>query len=165
MIASRPDDHRNRDLAPQPPKRTAWRLALAVVLILIGIVGILAICFPAQFKQQLEVSVLRQPTPYTQLFFSDPAALPQKLEIDRVNKFSFTVVNNQGRSGTYGYTVTITDGKLHKVASQGTFTLGDSQSLTRTVGVEPTARGTQYLIRVTLSGTTDLIQFYSKTSK
>jgi hypothetical protein len=165
MIESRPDDHRNRALAPQPPKRPAWRLALAVVLVLIGIVGIFAICFPVQFKQQLEVSVLRQPTPYTQLFFSDSAALPQKLELGRVNNFSFTVVNNQGHSGTYRYTVTITGGKLHKLASQGTFTLGDSQSLTRTVGVVPTARGTQYLIKVTLSGTPDLIQFYGTTPK
>jgi len=165
MIASRPDDHRNRDLASQPRKSHAWRLALAVVLILIGIVGIFAICFPAQFKQQLEVSVLRQPTPYTQLFFSTPTALPQKLEVNHVNKFSFTVINNQGRSGTYRYTVTITGGKLQKVASQGSFVLGDSQSVTRIVGVVPKSRGTQYLIKVTLSGTADFIQFYSKTAK
>lgn len=165
MIASRPDDHRNRALAPQPPKRHAWRLALAVVLIVIGIIGIFAICFPTQFKQQLEVSVLRQPTPYTQLFFSDPTALPQKLEVDRVSRFSFTVINNQGRSGTYRYTVTITGGKLQKLASQGSFTLGDSQSVTRTVGVVPTSRGTQYLIKVTLSGTPDVLQFYSTTAK
>jgi hypothetical protein len=166
MIASRPDDDSwNRAPAPQPPNKPAWRIAAAVVLILIGILGLFAIFFPTQFKHQLDISVLRQPTSYTQLFFGDPAALPKKLEVDSVNKFSFTVINNQGHSAIYHYTVTITGAKVQKVAGQGSFTLGDSRSITRTVGVVPTARGIQYLVKVTLSGTADFIQFYSNTPK
>src|ERR1700743_1493779 len=112
MIAPRPDDRRTRAPAPQSPDKPPWRFALAAVLTLIGIVGLLAIGFPAQFKHQLEISVFRQPTQYTQLFFSDPTALPKKLEVNRQNKFSFTVVNDQGHSATYHYTVTIAVAKL-----------------------------------------------------
>jgi len=166
MITPRPDDRRTRAPAPpSPPNKPPWRFALTATLILIGIAGVLAICFPAQVKHQLEISVFRQPTPYTQLFFSNPTALPKKLEVGHQNKFSFTVVNDQGNSKAYRYTVTVTGGKLQKAAGAGTFTLGDGQSITRTVGVVPTSRGAQYLIKVALSGTADVIQFYSDTPK
>lgn len=171
MVASRPDDRQYRAPGPRlpsKPKRPAWRLAAAIVLTAIGIISIFAICFPTQFKQQLEVSVFRQPTPYTQLFFGDPTGLPSKLEVGHVNKFTFTVINDQGRSATYHYTVTIatvTGAKLQKTAGEGSFTLGDSQSITQTVGVVPTAPGEQYLVKVTLIGTPDFIQFYGDTPK
>jgi hypothetical protein len=163
MIAPRPADRRDRTPAPQPSNKPPWRFAIAAVLALVGVIGIFAICFPAQFKHQLEISVLRQPTPYTQLFFGDPTALPKKLEVNRVNKFSFTVVNNQGHSATYHYTVTIGGAKPPKVADEGSFAIGDGQSVTRTVGVVPASGKTQYLIKVTLSGTVDFIQFYGNT--
>jgi hypothetical protein len=173
MITPRPDDRWNRVPAPQrsrtpapppqPPKKPAWQFVVAAVLMLIGIVGLLAIIFPTQFKHQLDISVFRQPTPYTQLFFSDPTTLSKKLEVGHANKFSFTVVNDQGHPATYRYIVTITGAKLQKVASQGSFALGDSQSITRTVEVVPIARKTQYLVKVTLSGTVEFIQFYGDT--
>ena len=173
MITPRPDDRWNRAPAPQrsrppappppAPKKPVWQFVVAAVLVLIGIVGLLAIIFPAQFKHQLDISVFRQPTPYTQLFFGDPTTLPKKLEVGHANKFSFTVINDQGHAATYRYVVTITGAKLQKVASQGSFTLGDSQSITRAVAVVPTARKTQYLVTVTLSGTADFIQFYGVT--
>lgn len=163
MIAPRPGERRNLAPAPQRPNRPPWSIAAATVLILIGIVGIWAICFPAQFRQQLDVSVFRQPTPYTQLFFSKPTALPQALELNQANRFSFTVINNQGRPATYRYTVTISDTKQQQVSGAGSFTIGDSQRITRTVAVVPTARQTRYLVKVALSGTTDFIQFYGNT--
>jgi len=167
MIAPRPDDRRTRAPAP-PPSSTSkppWRFALTAALILIGIAGALAVFFPAQVKHQLEISVFRQPTPYTQLFFSNPTALPEKLEVGHPNKFSFTVVNDQGSSEAYRYTVTVTGGKLQRAASAGTFTLNDGQSVTRTSEIVPMSRGAKYLIKVTLSGTTDFIQFYGDTPK
>lgn len=136
-----------------------------VVLILVGILGIFAVAFPDQFRHQLEISVVRQPTPYTQLFFSDPAALPKKLTVGHANKFSFTIINNEGHSQTYHYTVTVTHAKSRTVASEGSLTLGDQQSSTQTVAVKPASRGSQYLIEVALSGTSDLIQFYGDTPK
>ena len=163
MIAPRPDERRNRAPAPQPQNKPPWRFAVAAVLALVGIIGIFAIGFPTQFKHQLEISVFRQPTPYTQLFFSDPRVLPKKLEVGHVNKFSFTVANDQGHSATYRYTVTISGGKLQKVAGGGSFTIGDGQSITRTVEVVPASRKTQYLIKIALNGTVDFIQFYGDT--
>lgn len=136
-----------------------------MVLILVGILGIFAIVFPAQFKHQLEISVVRQPTPYTQLFFSNPATLPKKLMVGRVNEFSFTVVNDEGHSQTYHYTVTVTGPKSRKIASEGSLTLNDRQSTSQTVGVKTASRGSQYLIEVALTGTSDLIQFYGNTPK
>jgi hypothetical protein len=168
MILSRPDDRQNRAPAPSRsgnPGKPVWWRAAVVVLMLVGILGIFAIVFPSQFKHQLEISVVRQPTPYTQLFFSDPATLPKKLTVGRANKFSFTVINNEGHTQSYHYTVTITGAKLRKVASEGSLTLGDGQSITRTAGVEPPSRGLQYRIEVALTGTADFIQFYGNTSE
>jgi hypothetical protein len=165
MILSRPDDRQYRAPAPPPPGKPTWWRAAVVVLLLVGALGIFAIVFPSQFKHQLEISVVRQPAPYTQLFFSDPATLPKKLTVGRANKFSFTIINDEGHSQSYHYTVTITDAKLQKIASEGSLTLGDGQSIVQTVGVEPPSRGSQYLIEVALTGTANFIQFYGNTAK
>jgi hypothetical protein len=47
-----------------------------------------------QFVHQIEISVIRQPTLYTQLFFNDPSAIPSRLRLERPNRFAFTIVND-----------------------------------------------------------------------
>jgi hypothetical protein len=135
-----------------------------VAAIVVGVVGIFAIVSPSQFRHQLEISVARQPNPYTQLYFTHPTALPKELKIDHVNTFAFTVINDQGHSATYRYIVTMTRAKSQTVVSTGYLTIGNNQQITRTVEVEPKSKRSQYLIKVTLSGTVDVIQFYGSTS-
>jgi hypothetical protein len=166
VILSRPDDRRSQVPASQPPNKRIWRIAAAVVLVFCVVTGVLAIGFPAQFKHQLAISIIRQPTPYTQLFFNDSTALPKQLKFDHLNKFTFTVINDQGRPENYHYIVTMTRVKSGKIVSisKGSLMVGNTKSVMQAVRVEPKFRKSHYLIKVTLSGTADFIQFYATTS-
>lgn len=163
VILSRPDERRNGVPASQPPNKRTWQLAGAVALLFVTVIGALAIAFPKQLAHQVEISVVRQPTPYTQLFFSDSAVLPKQLKVDRMNTFTFTVINDQGLSETYHYIVTMTSSKSREVVSQGSFTIINNASTRRSVAVKPKYRRSHYLITVALSGTADFIQFYGDT--
>jgi hypothetical protein len=164
VILSRPDGRQDRAAPSQAPYKHVWRLAAVTVLIVIGVIGIFAIVFPTQFKHQLEISLIRQPTPYTQLYFTDPATLPKELKPGVVNKFAFTIINNEGHSEIYRYVVTMTRATSQTVVSTGSLTVGDNRQIMHTVGVEPRSKNSQYLIKVTLKGTVDSIQFYGSTS-
>jgi hypothetical protein len=163
MISSRPSD-RSGDLPESPPRRRlTWKVAWAGAAIFIALAGILAIVFPTQFKHQFAISVTRQPTPYTQLFFANSTTLPRELSLNRPNDVKFTVVNNEGRAATYHYTVTMAVGNQAKIAGQGSFALGDNQSITQTAVIKPSSRRSQYLVKITLDGTGSFIQFYAST--
>jgi len=164
MISSKPSGRSDGLSEPPQRRRITWRVALIGALIFAAIVGLLAICFPATFRHQLTISVARQPTPYTQLFFSSSTALPKKLVVNRASHVSFTVVNDEGHPTAYHYTVTISLRQGQKIASAGSFTLRDNQSITRTAIIKPTARKARYLIRISLDGTDNFIQFYASTA-
>lgn len=164
MIQSKPVDRGNEVPAGQSPGKRILLRAGAAVLISAAIVGGLAVAFPKQFAHQIAISTTRQPTPYTQLFFTDPSALPKDLTVDRVNTFAFTVINDEGHAENYHYVITLTTGKSHEIVGEGSLEVGNNQRATRTAGVKPKSRTTRYLISVALNGTGDFVQFYGDTS-
>jgi hypothetical protein len=90
--------------------------------------------------------------------------LPAKLKAGQRKSFSFTVTNNQGRAEKYSYTVTLTQGKKRQVIGKGSLAVDDSQSSAQIVEVKPTVPKSQFLVKVSLNGTGDVIQFYGETS-
>ena len=129
--------------------------------------GLLAALFaasPRQFVHQIEISLIKQPTPYTQLFFSDPSAIPGTLRLDRPNKFTFTVVNDEGQSSFYHFAVAVnTAGLSTTVVAIGSLQLDDGGTGTRTVAFVPKKRRHRYLITVVLDGSGLSIHFYGET--
>jgi hypothetical protein len=158
---SSPDDQ----LRSSRPRK-AWRIRRPFIVILSS-VGLLAALFaasPQQFVHQIEISVIRQPTPYTQLFFKDPAAIPSGLRLDRPNKFTFTIVNNEGQSSLYHFTVMMSTARLPTtVVAEGSLRLDDGGIGTRTVVFVPKKRRHRYLITVVLDGSGLSIHFYGET--
>ena len=129
-----------------------------------GLLMALFVASPRQFVHQIEISVIRQPTPYTQLFFSHPGAIPSTLRLDRPNKFTFTIVNDEGQSSLYHFTVTMkAAGSSTTVVANGSLRLDDSGIGTRTVAFVPTKQRHQYLITVVLDGSGLSIHFYGET--
>lgn len=157
------DRHQPADSQP-PRKKPPWRLvigiAAAVIVVILGAVA----TFPAQFKHQLEISIVRQPTPYTQLYFTNPSALSGKLEVGKKNTFEFSVENDESRTYTYTYTVTLDDSRSHLTVSRTSATLGSGDRVTRTVTFVPKDRKSQYLVTVALEGINQSIHFYGQTS-
>jgi hypothetical protein len=143
---------------------TPWPLyigvGLIVVLVLIGVSAALS----KPFRHQLALSIVRQPTPYTQLYFPNPGTLPSELKVDHKNTFDFTVVNDENGAYHYTYTVTIADSRSHSVVSVKAVTIANGSSVTYPVTVVPKDRKAKYLITVALSGVNQSIHFYGETS-
>jgi hypothetical protein len=158
------DRRTSRGPANQPPRAKAyWRVVLGVGLVIIVVIGVLS-AFSQQFRHQVEISVVRQGTPYTQLYFASPTKLPSALKVDKKNIVDFTIENDEGRVYRYAYTVTIENSKSHVVMTSNTVTVGYGDSATRQIAVTPKDRKSKYLITVTLEGMNQSIHFYAETS-
>lgn len=149
---------------PTPRKKTSLPLyigiGIAVVLVLIA--G--AAAFSKHVRHELAISIVRQPTPYTQLYFTHPATLPGKLKAGHKSTFDFTVVNDENRAYHYTYVVTLAGSKQHLVMGPETASISNGQSATRSVTIVPKDRKSHYLITVTLEGVNQSISFHAVTS-
>jgi hypothetical protein len=128
-----------------------------------GLLAALYAASPKQFVHQIEISVIRQPTPYTQLFFSDPNAIPSRLRLDLPNRFAFTIVNDEGQSTLYRFTVLMNTAGSSATVANGSVRLDDGGTGTRTVALVPKNHGHRYLITVVLDGSGQSIHFYGET--
>lgn len=163
-MLTRPDSRENDNLASDSTKRAGWKVAAAVVASCATIIGVLAVAFPKQFAHQVEISVARQPTPYTQLFFNDPSVLPTQLPVHKKSKFAFTITNDEGHSVFYQYDVTMSNARSSEVVRRGSVMLANNGTATFTVAIEPKTRKSRYLINVVLIGEGQSIHFYGGTS-
>ena len=134
-------------------------IGLVTILILIAAAATLS----KPFRHQLALSIVRQPTPYTQLYFPHPGTLPGKLKVDRKNTFQFAIVNDENRAVRYTYIV-LFDGSKSRHVSTATVTVSNGQTVTPSVTVVPRERKSKYQISVTLKGMNQSIHFYGTTS-
>ena len=149
-----PQPHR-----PIPTSAHRTLLWVAVVVICIAAAAALGIAFPHQIAHQIALSVTRQPTPYTELYFSDPQSLPASLSLSAPNLFGFTVVNHEGHDTVYSYVVTLASSYGSSTIAQGRIDLRNNMEATRLVNVRPTRRATEYWITVNLLGRIETIRF------
>ena len=97
---------------------TRRRAGIAVGLAVLLLAAALAAAFPRELKHQWELSVVRQPTPYTQLYFTAPASIPSSLVAGQKNTFDFTIENDEGRAYRYTYVVTLQDSRARQVSKE-----------------------------------------------
>jgi hypothetical protein len=163
-MLTKPQKYSNSTQVPEPREKIKYRIVIAIILAVIGLSAGIACAFPRQFMHQVKISLIRQPTPYTQLFFNNPTALPSRLHNNRPNIFTFTIVNDQGQSQRYRYTVVVSTAKSFIIASKGSLTIRNGDTATRTVAVTPKSRRSRYLITVALDAGGQSIHFYGDTS-
>jgi hypothetical protein len=149
---------------PQPSRKSSGHgvvigVGLSCVALLVGLYA----AFPRQFQHQLQISLVRQPTPYTQLYFTNLNALSGKLLVDKPDSFAFTIENDQGQTWAYEYTVTVSAAGSHTVADVGALSIPNGTSVTRTFKFVPKSRRSRYLVTVSLSPTDQSIHFYGDT--
>jgi hypothetical protein len=135
-------------------------IGLVTILILVAAAAALS----KQFRHQLALSIVRQPTPYTQLYFPHPGTLPGKLKVDRKNTFQFAIVNDENRAVRYTYIVVLLHGSKSRHVSTATVTVSNGKTVTPSVTVVPKERTSRYQISVTLEGMNQSIHFYGTTS-
>jgi Protein of unknown function (DUF1616) len=142
---------------------TRRRAGIAVGFTALLLAVALAAAFPKQLKHQWELSVVRQQTPYTQLYFTAPASIPSSLTAGQRNTFDFTIENDEGRAYSYTYVVTLKDSRAQQVSKE-TVTVNSGATVTRAVTVVPKDKDSRYLVSVAIPSLNQSIQFYGETS-
>lgn len=132
-----------------------WLILAALCVTVVG----LAFAYPREIRHQLAISFSRQPTPYTEFYFTNPRALPTFLSVSRPDSFSFTIVNHEGRARTYSYVVTLSSSQGTSTVGSGTIGVEDGRATTRVVDVGPAKRGLAYTVTVKLLGRSETIHF------
>ena len=64
-MLTRPLEHGNSIHVPHLPKKKGRLVAAAIALSFVGLLTGLFITFPQQFVHQIEISIFRQPAPYS----------------------------------------------------------------------------------------------------
>lgn len=147
-----------------PRKKTSLPLYIGIGLIIFILAAAVASMLSKSLRHQIALSIVRQPTPYTQLYFSHAGTLPEQLKIDQKNTFDFTIANDESRAYRYTYTVTLDDSRSHSVVSTETVTIDDGGDVTRPVTVVPKDHKAKYLVTIALEGMNQSIHFYGETS-
>jgi hypothetical protein len=147
-----------------PRRKTSAPLYLGIGLAVFVLVATAAALISKPLRHQIAISIVRQPTTYTQLYFSQAETLPKLLTVDKKNTIDFTIVNDENRTYRYTYTVTLADSRSHSVVSTETVSIGTGDGVTRPVTVTPKDRKTKYLVTISLKDLDQSIHFYAETS-
>jgi hypothetical protein len=134
--------------------------------VLVAIVGVVATAGLTAFawqspavRRQIAESVSRQPTPYTELYFTDHTNLPVFVSTSYTNAFAFTIGNHEGKALSYPYVVTATSAQGTTEIASGSVRVDSARFVNTSVSFLAPAPATKYVITVQLSGRPEMIHF------
>jgi hypothetical protein len=134
------------------PRR--WPMLAAAAVIAIGI----SLLFPAG-RHQWALSIIRQPTHYTVLFFNRSWTLPTTAAFDSRVPLSFTIGNQQGRALNYRYVLRQIDQLGASAPLTAEKEIASGASWTVSAVVYPTCSVSPCTIEVSLPGHPETIDF------
>jgi hypothetical protein len=137
-------------LTPRP----WWPILAPLAVLIIGI----SLLVPAG-RHQWALSLFRQPTRYTVLFFDHPAALPATAVTGEPITVSFTVGNQEGRDIDYRYVLRAAGGGRSRIVGESSRTVPAGASWTVSAAVRPACRTSPCRIEVSLPGHPETIDF------
>ena len=117
------------------------------ILILVG-VG-LSLLVPAG-RHQWALSIIRQPTPYTALYFDHPSSLPTDVPNDQRVSFTFSIANHEGHSLDYRYSVDVSPSPSRIPPATGTAVVASGRSRSIATAPEVACSASPCQVRVTL---------------
>jgi hypothetical protein len=137
-------------LTPRP----WWPILAPLAVIMAGI----SLLWPAG-RHQWALSLFRQPTRYTVLFFDRPADLPATAAAGGPIRISFTVGNREGRAVGYRYVVRAAGGRRSRIVGEAARTVAAGASWTVATAVRPVCGTSPCRIQVSLPGHPESIDF------
>jgi hypothetical protein len=137
---------RGRRAVRRHPIRVAFTCCLLVL-------GGLWIRSPQWVAHQISLSFVPQAVDYSELYFTKVTQLPTHMQPGVANPVSFTIVNREGSSVTYAYTVDLS-GPAGKEKVARTITVPDDHSSAVSVAIEPKLSHASYALTVTLTDPT-----------
>jgi hypothetical protein len=137
--------------------RRWWPILAPLILVVVGA----SLLVPAG-RHQWALSLFRQPTHYTALYFDQAADLPATSVANRPFKVSFSVSNNEGHVVVYHYVLSATSSGIFHVLQESARTVSAGATWTVITVVRPTCRTTPCRIEVSLPGYPETIAFLVK---
>lgn len=110
-------------------------------------------------RHQWAISIFRQPTPNTVLFFNKAGALPTTAIVGAPMPISFAIENDEGRVVNYRYVLSITDGGHSHVLKESVRTVGDGKTWNVSTVVRPACNTLHCRIEVSLPRYPEVIDF------
>jgi hypothetical protein len=110
-------------------------------------------------RHQWALSIFRQPTPDTALFFDKAWALPTTAIISAPMPISFTIENDEGRAVKYRYVLSISGGGHSHVLKQSARTVDTGEAWNVSAIIRPVCNTLHCRIEVSLTGHPEVIDF------
>jgi hypothetical protein len=146
------------------PALRGYRGVLTAILVFVAS-GAASLAFSGQARHQLAISFVRQPTHYTELYFSADRPREELSGFDVTTvRIPFTVVNHEGRPTTYPYVVEVLD--PHQVPigqAEGSVEVPDGTAWTTTVGVDVSVSAQWTALEVSLVGRPERLHLWRET--
>ena len=137
--------------------RSPWRVVAVVTVIGAGAAA--AVLQSPSGRRQIANSVTRQPTPFTELYFTDDNRIPKVLSVSKPNTVGFTIANHEGKTVDYVYVVTARGPQGTSTIRKDSVSVPSGQLVDESVEFTSDQPGTTYLITVLLSGRSEMIHF------
>jgi hypothetical protein len=110
-------------------------------------------------RRQIAESTSHETPAFTELYFTDAAALPKHLSSAGPNAFRFTIANREGKTVTYSYLVTAESTLGRTTVAQGQVTLAAGGRAEVPEQYTPPQPGIAYQITVQFLGRPETIHF------
>ncbi len=118
---------------------------------------------PAWTRHQLALSFNPSPAQYSEIFFSNLASVHSHLVAGVPAQIPFSIVNREGRTVTYTYSVIVTAPGIHHLAEQHHVIIGNNEKASLIASFEPKKPDTLYAVRILLSKPIEFIEFHGRT--
>jgi hypothetical protein len=110
-------------------------------------------------RHQWALSLFRQETPTTTLFFNKAWTLPSTAVARAPLSVSFTIDNEEGRAVNYRYVLSVSDGKHSRVLRKSARIVDAGQAWTVSTVIRPACDVSRCHVEVSLPGYPETIDF------
>ena len=110
-------------------------------------------------RREISRSTSREPARFTELYFTDPGALPKRLSTSDPNGFRFTIVNHEQTTMVYAFVVTVQSPLGTQTIGQGRVRAAAGGAVVEQVQFRPSRPGVTYLVTVGLLHRSESIHF------
>ena len=139
----------------KPPRWDFWLLGTGLLAIALAVASFLS----PSIRHEWSLSLQRQPTPYTQLGFTNAASLPATGVPGKGIPVSFTITNDEGKQVSYRYVVASGSGTTLTTISSGSTVIAAGHSFGVGIVVVPKCAAASCRVQVSLPEQGESIDF------
>lgn len=136
------------------------RPALAILVVIV----VAALLVPHSWRDAIESHFERKTEPITELYFTDPNALPKTVRVGQTFQVAFTIANHEGQQVTYSYRVSTDQSGTMAPVKVDTVTIANGATANIAVTVPASTKAQDFQVLVDLLNRTEHISFHATAS-